>query len=104
MCLGCLGYEGRRNLGIRGHDLYSDHWNHKRRHHNQPATVGGVCGGLGSNVDRPFQRAATIHGVVVAAVNGAFETCHKLGGLVTIQVGLARPCKVRRVNVTSMGQ
>jgi hypothetical protein len=65
--------------------------------------VGGG-GSLGSNIERPFQRAAMIQGVVFAAVNGAFEICHDIGGLVVIQVGLADPSMVRWVNVTSRGQ
>jgi hypothetical protein len=66
-------------------------------------TIGGGGAVLEVTFDKPFQRATTIQGVVVAAVNGEFETCHDIGGLVAIQVGLADPSKVRGVNVIARG-
>jgi hypothetical protein len=108
MRIGFLGYDGRRDIVIRGHVLYSDRRNHERRHNDRGLHWARHrwwgCGGIGSNFYRSFQREAMIQGVVVSAVNWSFEICHERGGLLEIQVGLNQPCKVRRANVTSRGR
>jgi hypothetical protein len=64
---------------------------------------GRVCDSLDNHVDRPFQCVTMIQGVVVTVVKGSFKTCHDIGGLVVIYIGLAYPRKVRGVDITARG-